>query len=144
MKDRINTLIQSENLTPAKFADELGVQRSSISHILSGRNLPSYDLISKILTKFPNVEAEWLILGKGSQYKSTQSKLTNTIQNNLFQSAEKPLEKAPESIVNPIKIDNPDKQDASIKGKFTNVNFANRIVIFYNDNTFKEYFPSNK
>jgi transcriptional regulator with XRE-family HTH domain len=144
MKDRINTLIQSENLTPAKFADELGVQRSSISHILSGRNLPSYDLISKILTKFPKIEAEWLILGNGSQYKSTQSKLTNVIQNDLFQSAEKPMEKTPESNVNPIKIDSPDKQDVSNKGKFTNVNYTNRIVIFYNDNTFKEYFPSNK
>src|SRR5690606_15634735 len=50
----------------AAFADKIGVQRSSISHILSGRNKPSLDFILKILAAYPDVELYWLLNGKGS------------------------------------------------------------------------------
>ena len=70
MKEQLNKLMEAEGLTPARFADEIGVQRSSISHILSGRNKPSYDFISKVLNRFSGINAEWLITGKGSMIKS--------------------------------------------------------------------------
>lgn len=63
--DRITKVIEYTELTPAEFAEEIGVQRSSISHIISGRNKPSLDFISKIKTKFPELEWEWLITGFG-------------------------------------------------------------------------------
>jgi len=69
MKDRIEKFLKIENITPAKFAEEIGVQRSSISHILSGRNNPSLELIQKILQRFNYINAEWLILGKGEMFK---------------------------------------------------------------------------
>jgi plasmid maintenance system antidote protein VapI len=53
--DRITKVIEYTELTPAEFAEEIGVQRSSISHIISGRNKPSLDFISKIKTKFPEL-----------------------------------------------------------------------------------------
>jgi transcriptional regulator with XRE-family HTH domain len=66
MKDRINTLIKAMNYTATQFADEIGVQKSGISHILSGRNNPSLDFIQKILQRFPEVNMEWLVMGRGS------------------------------------------------------------------------------
>jgi antitoxin component HigA of HigAB toxin-antitoxin module len=52
-------------LNASAFADKIGVQRSSLSHLLSGRNKPSLDFI-KILDVFPDVDLYWMINGKGS------------------------------------------------------------------------------
>jgi len=65
-------VLKIKNLTPSKFADEIGIQRSSMSHIMSGRNLPSLDLITKILNKYPDINSEWLIQGVGPMMKSMQ------------------------------------------------------------------------
>jgi DNA-binding XRE family transcriptional regulator len=62
---RIEQILEEYQLSPSRFADEIDVQRSSISHILSERNKPSLELISKILKKYPEINAEWLITGKG-------------------------------------------------------------------------------
>lgn len=63
--ERIVEIQEEYNLTPSLFADEIGVQRSSISHILSGRNKPSLDFIQKILLRFPEIDPGWLLSGKG-------------------------------------------------------------------------------
>lgn len=65
MKERILLLIKAKNYTAAQFADEIGVQKSGVSHILSGRNNPSLDFVQKILTRFPEISNEWLLFGKG-------------------------------------------------------------------------------
>lgn len=65
MKDRIAHILKIKNLTATRFADELEVQRSGISHILSGRNKPSLDFIIKIKDTYPEFSLDWLILGKG-------------------------------------------------------------------------------
>lgn len=69
MKDRLQQFLTLEQLSPARFADILGVQRSGLSHILSGRNKPGFDFISKMLQKFPQINSEWLLTGKGKMYK---------------------------------------------------------------------------
>jgi transcriptional regulator with XRE-family HTH domain len=66
--------MKSLGLNPTQFADEIGVQRSSISHILSGRNNPSLDLVTKILNRFKDVDSNWLILGKGSLFSISGEK----------------------------------------------------------------------
>lgn len=71
MKNRILLLIKAKNLTAAQFADEIGVQKSSISHILSGRNNASLDFIQKILLRYPEVNMEWLMFGKGPLFKGS-------------------------------------------------------------------------
>jgi transcriptional regulator with XRE-family HTH domain len=72
MKNRIQKFLEVEQISASKFADEIGVQRSSISHILSGRNNPSLEVIQKILTNFDYINAEWLITGKGEMFKPTR------------------------------------------------------------------------
>lgn len=69
MNSRLQQFLELENLTPARLADMLGVQRSGLSHILSGRNKPGYDFINKLLSKFPAISADWLLTGKGKPYK---------------------------------------------------------------------------
>lgn len=66
IQERILLLMKSLGLNPAQFADEIGIQRSSISHIISGRNNPSLDIITKILNRFSDIDSNWLVLGKGS------------------------------------------------------------------------------
>ncbi len=70
MKDRLEKFIKTEGLTPSRFAEIMGVQPSSISHILGGRNKPSFDFIEKMLQRFPKLNPDWLLLGKGTIYRS--------------------------------------------------------------------------
>jgi transcriptional regulator with XRE-family HTH domain len=69
MNERIQLILKTKNISASRFADEIGVQRSSISHIISGRNNPSLDFIQKILKRFPDINSDWLIFGKGIMYK---------------------------------------------------------------------------
>ncbi|HOG41933.1 MAG TPA: helix-turn-helix transcriptional regulator [Bacteroidales bacterium] len=70
MDKRLQQFLDLEDLTPSKLADILKIQRSGISHLLSGRNKPSFDFIQGILINFPHINPDWLILGKGKPYRS--------------------------------------------------------------------------
>lgn len=65
MVERIRLILRTKNLSASTFADEIGVQRSAISHILSGRNNPSLEFIQKILRRYPELNTEWVLSGKG-------------------------------------------------------------------------------
>lgn len=69
LKERISKVITYSELSLSEFADEIEVQRSSISHITSGRNKPSLDFLMKIKNRFPELEWEWLIEGQGEMLK---------------------------------------------------------------------------
>ncbi|MEG1573028.1 MAG: helix-turn-helix transcriptional regulator [Bacteroidales bacterium] len=68
MLRRIELILKTQNLTPTQFADKLGIQRSGLSHILAGRNNPSLDFVTKVLSVFPEIQTDWLLFGKGSMY----------------------------------------------------------------------------
>lgn len=101
MNTRLQQFLDMERLQPSAFADMMGVQRSGISHLLSGRNKPSFDFIQKMLTKFPDLNYEWLILGKGKPYKSSEKPLptpaAEAVIPDLFSSAQM-VDKTEESI----------------------------------------------
>lgn len=69
LNERISKVIEYSNLTPSEFADEIDVQRSSISHITSGRNKPSLEFIIKIKSRFPEILWDWLVTGEGEMLK---------------------------------------------------------------------------
>ncbi len=71
MKNRIAEIIEKEKLTSSRFANLIGIQPSAISHILSGRNNPSMEVIQKILNTFRTINSDWLILGVGAMYRET-------------------------------------------------------------------------
>ncbi|NCC74326.1 MAG: helix-turn-helix domain-containing protein [Sphingobacteriia bacterium] len=73
MLERIKQIMEQQRLNASQFAEKIGIQRSTLSHILSGRNKPSLDVVQRILAEFPDVDAEWLLNGVGSVvYRSKQ------------------------------------------------------------------------
>ena len=66
--------MESEGLKPSVFADNIGVNRATISHVLSGRNKPSIDFLEKLLSAYPKLNANWLISGIGFMNKKKESK----------------------------------------------------------------------
>lgn len=73
MNGRLKQFLEMEGISPARFAEELGIQRSGVTHLLDGRNNPSFGFIQKMMTAYPELNAEWLILGKGRPYKGDRS-----------------------------------------------------------------------
>ena len=87
MNRRFQTILDLENLSPAQLADRLGVQRSGISHILSGRNKPSFELLQRVVQSFPEISAEWLITGNGKPLKEQNQSATSGAASSATSSA---------------------------------------------------------
>lgn len=85
MENRIRNIIENYGLSSNTFAQEIDVNRSTISHILSGRNKPSIEVLQKILGRFPDVSASWLLLGQGSMDDTNlaSSSSTEPIENTI-------------------------------------------------------------
>ncbi len=134
MKNRIETLIKEKGLSSVKFAEAIGVQPSSISHVLSGRSKPSFDFMEKISSKFPDVNMNWLISGTGEMYKDGSVGLLHfeetTIENNTYTPKEEPIISQKEEATQPVVTK--ENQPKEIE----------RILVFFSDKTFKEYSPS--
>lgn len=73
MNTRLKQFLAAENISQAQFADTINVVRASVSHVLAGRNNPSYDFIKAIMDNYPALNIEWLILGKGKMYKKRET-----------------------------------------------------------------------
>lgn len=138
MRDRILHFLTQEDISSAKFADEIGVQRSSVSHILSGRNNPSFDFIQKILRRFELLNAEWLILGRGEMFKPRQKSIIFDAE---IEGKEKPVNDMTSSAKIGIPVDFNDKSALVSEEELKKT--AEKVVIFYTDKTFKEYYPGN-
>jgi len=113
--ERLKKVMDYHQLSAAAFADEIDVQRSSISHLLSGRNKPSLDFVLKVLSKFDTVDLYWLMNGKGNFPK-------------------KEISKTATPAVRSVSPENNTKSKASLSDKE-----IDRIIIFYKDGTFENY-----
>lgn len=110
ISNRIAEVINENEMTATSFADKIGVPRSSISHILNGRNKPSLDFVMKVCDTFDDIDMYWLLYGKGSPFNSRKENIPDKKPNLKMDKANLSLEK-------------------TIK----------RIVIFFEDGTFEEY-----
>ncbi len=72
IKERIQKIIDIEDISSSKFAEKINVQRATISHVLNGRNMPSLDVVTKILLTFDTLNSDWLLFGKGAMYKKAK------------------------------------------------------------------------
>ena len=75
MNTRLKQFLAAENISQSQFADTIKVVRASVSHVLSGRNNPSYEFIRAIMLSYPNLNMDWLLVGKGKMYKESTSTL---------------------------------------------------------------------
>ena len=76
MIDRIKQVMDYSQLSTTAFADTIGISRSGLTHLLTGRNQPSLDVARKILAKFPDISTEWLIMGMGDMFRSDNQEIT--------------------------------------------------------------------
>ena len=86
LNSRVQKIINYSELSSSEFADEIGVQRSNISHVLSGRNKPSLDFLMKIKDRFPEIQWEWLIEGKGAMIFSENKAISTPSSYSLEES----------------------------------------------------------
>ena len=148
MHHRLKQFLAAENISQSQFADEIGVARASVSHILSGRNKPGFEFIENMLTHYPALNSEWLIMGKGKMYKEATERPIfsepEQKEEGLFsQPAALPaaqpkpqpsiVERQPE-ISAPIERKTLEKA-AQVIDKQKNIV---KVVVFYDDNSFLE------
>lgn len=155
---RLETIFDYYGLSASSFADKINVQRSSISHLLSGRNKPSLDFILKVIENFPDVELLWLLNGKGIFPKgesSNQEKMNIT----PIQKIENEQEfNSPDLFSNNVVATENEKNPVfeNNSKNFSNTEVFNnpintlkdnseieQIVVFYKDGTFKTYLQKN-
>ena len=145
---RLEIILDYYNLSASAFADKIGVQRSSLSHLLSGRNKPSLDFIIKVIEVFPDVDLYWVLNGKGTFPKSEIKNLSIEEKKSIIkeevilqkQSLETDLFSAENSSTPENEI------QAATNSQHTPTTLKNdtaieRIVIFFKDGTFKNYTP---
>ena len=80
MNTRLKQFLAAENISQAQFADSINVVRASVSHVLSGRNNPSFDFIKAMMQQYPNLNIDWLMFGKGRMYKDA-ARLAQDLKN---------------------------------------------------------------
>ena len=79
IKDRIRMIMEREKVPPRVFAETIGVQQSTLSHILNDRNKPSLEVVMKVHQTYNYVNLEWLLYGRGEMLTSTEeSSLTSS------------------------------------------------------------------
>ena len=149
---RLEIILDYFSLNASSFADKIGVQRSSMSHLLSGRNKPSLDFILKIIDVFPDVDLYWILNGSGSFPKIIEENILNknTISEDLKSTTTPPssLEISPLDLFSEIK--NPmatnsieaQKTENTTLPKMSNSDNLEKIVFFYKNGTFKVYSPN--
>ena len=149
MNERLKQFLAMENLSPARFAEVMGIQRSGISHLLAGRNNPSVEFIQKMMTAYPDINYEWLILGKGRPYKSDRQPAIVSGSGDLFT-------ESPAGVTDVIDEDIPENQPLIAENRpaepaetrlsdvsstpalpKTSRKIA-RIIVFFNDGTYEE------
>ena len=148
---RLESILDYYGLNASSFADKIGVQRSSMSHLLSGRNKPSLDFVMKILDVFPDVDLYWILNGKGnfpkSDHESTISKADNFGENRNINSPSPSNDNfSGEDLFSQIEYETENPQTKKIELK-KNSNLTveedeiEKIVFFYKNGTFKVYTP---
>lgn len=149
MKDRILRIIEEKNLTSSRFADEVGLNRPAVSHILNGRNNPGLEALQRILNRFPDISGTWLITGEGNMY---QTHLNNRDNNpTLFDESPEFTTDGTEAdkYAKEIAVKNLDLTGQKVdyqplmpqKSKSVKVK---KIAIFFSDNTYEEFIPAEK
>lgn len=164
MEDRIRKFIEFKEISPSELADEIGVQRSNVTHVLKARNKPSFQFIEKLLHAYPELSAKWLLLGTGNMIDSSvkvartlfdavpeptapvisaetdelkdvrHAEKQEVIQHTRESEQSKSFDKVPETVEN---------RTTEIREEFSNSEKPiERLIVFFKDQTFKVYYPS--
>lgn len=145
MREKLMKLMKSEGLSSSRFAEILDIQPSSISHILSGRNKPSFDFLVKIFKRFPSVNPDWLLLDDPNMYRNDK---TNS---NIATGKRNETEPAPADRASDISYTT-DRTESNIQSTFRPTKSIfdqlpnapkqtsiERIIVLYSDKSFEAF-----
>ncbi len=160
MKEKLQLLMERLQLKPGQFARMLDVNPAIISHILAERNKPGVDLLQRILSNFPQVNPDWLLLDSGEMFRNPQSsKNTTAPERSTSEQSEQTLfasnfaanaQTGTQSGTHPNLVDRSngieraDVAQLATKSNSTTPNKAvTHVVLFYADGTFDSFIPTN-
>ncbi len=150
--NRLEKIMQEENMNAAQFSLETGIQSSTLSHILNGRNKMSLSVIRQILNRFPSISSDWLILGNGPMYRkishAQSPDLFTTVEQTTYDSntyvksrvgkstqetASKRQPATPEPSADVPAASPPPPEEEKPQRRIK------RIIVFFDDNSFQEF-----
>lgn len=140
LSEKIKLILNGKNISPSIFADEIGIQRSSMSHILAGRNKPSLDIVQKIVKRFPELGVNWIldeeelpsVSDAVTSYQSvTEPTLLSEKKVNNVASQSPRINQTPEPLVRGSVV--------SREQHITTEKTVKKVMIFYSDGTFEEF-----
>ena len=157
MKEKLQQLMKSEGLTSSRMAEILGIQPSGISHILAGRNKPGFDLLQKILRRFPRINPDWLLLDSDKMNRDEYPAASSGQQASRTTAAQRSSPELGNDLFTPtlpggLRADEKQTQDADghdgsatqfPPALFGKANIK-RVVVLYDDQTFESFTPSTK
>jgi len=154
-KDKIEKIMQIENMNSVQFASEIGIQGSTLSHILNGRNNPSLEVLKKILNRFRTINSDWLILDSGTMYRNEKYSQSPTLfpsDDEIDSNTTIYNEKIDKKFTSDFSLNKNESQVTEIKATNTPVNViqsvpkieipsksVKKIIVYYTDNTFQEF-----
>ena len=138
MNTRLQQFLAAENISQAQLADSLKVARAGISHIMAGRNKPSYDFLAALMNRYPRLNIEWLMFGKGKMYKDLME--TSEIATDLFDEDHfsSQISKEDKQVMENIE---PSIEIKSLESKVQDTvkqRNVTKIIILFDDNTYQE------
>lgn len=150
MRDRLLYIVRTEGMSNLQFANEIGISPAAVTHILSGRNNPSLDIIAKIASRYPQYNLRWLILGEGETFAPTSIAAVNPVaqepqtnhqstsvaidaETNQVALEAKSPQPAPELHTEPQQAANQTTPPNDMPATTT------RLIVCFPDNTFTEY-----
>ena len=135
MREKLLDLMKNEGLKPSQLAELLEINPAGISHILAGRNKPGFDLLQKILRRFPRINPDWLLLDSDKMYRDSepeQSAPATAVESSIS-----------DGLFGPTRNNPAPPATAPFSGTRTDV-AVRRIVILYDDLTFESFTPTKR
>ncbi len=143
---RIRKLLDSEQMNPSQFADEIKLQRSSLSHVLSGRNKPSLDFVMKIKQRFSKVNLGWLLFGDEPMFLDMQNQFDIPKNPDNIENFEQSISfgtKYQDGLPEDSKESQGESKLVQDLNLLQSSGKAEKVMIFFNDGTFEEYSRKN-
>lgn len=152
-RDRIKLIIETEGVTQVAFAETTGINTSTLNHVLTGRNNPSVEVISKILAAYPQYESDWLLHGSGPMwteaYSEQQVRSTSIpLFSNPDADGSGPIQSpstatVPNGGMRRSKAEESTRETAQTTTERATSKRVQKVIIYYDDNTFETLYPSH-
>ena len=141
MREKLLVLMKNEGLTSSRLAELLGIQPSGISHILGGRNKPSFDFVQKVLRRFPRLNPDWLLLDSEQMYRDLTTEDSQPVENSIFSNEATTVQGNEQ---NREEVKSPAQTTTSVATALINSagqthGAIKRVIVLFEDRTFESY-----